>query len=258
MQRPSLTGGARTLSMIHTRTYMYIYILIPLFGHIYIHTPPATIVPDEGKEGDKWSACEEVGIPVLDDFSPTRPPSSPVSIPSPNYSPSPMTSPPLSPVHHAPPQAEPPIDLTADDEWVVDPTIMDPTFNNGPIDVAPPVVLPLGFDPEPEFVMRDDEARGEFWCDHCSLHFTFRSVLHDHLRTTRHDEMLDFLNGEPRYFCVVCKTLPEMPHHHESTKSHRRKVCRLGRGPRDADVALRQVVMGPDHRRVAILLPEGE
>jgi hypothetical protein len=57
---------------------------------------------------------------------------------------------------------------------------------------------------------------------------------------------------------VVCKTLPEMPCHHESSISHLRKVRRLERDPRDTDVALRQVVMGPDHRRVAILLPEEE
>ena len=251
--------------MIHTRTYMHIYIYIDTsirsYIYIYIHTPPATIVPGESKEDGSWSSIEETGITAPEDYSPTRQPLSPVSMPSPIYSPSPISSPPLSPilpVYHAPPQLEPPIDLTADDEWVVDPTFMDPTFNNGPIDAAPPVVLPRGFDPDPEFVMMDEDARGMFWCDHCSLHFTFRSVLHDHLRTTRHDEMIDFLNGEPRIFCVVCKTLPEMPCHHESTNSHLRKVRRLGRSPRDTDVALRQVVMGADHRRVAILLPENE
>jgi hypothetical protein len=56
----------------------------------------------------------------------------------------------------------------------------------------------------------------------------------------------------------VCNLLPEMPFRHHRGQSHRRKVSYLRRHSRCSDLALRQVVMGANHRRVAILLPENE
>jgi hypothetical protein len=229
--------------------YIYIYILIFLYGYIYVYAhTPVTIVSGESKDDESWGDLDEVD--PTDGYSPTMPPH-PFSPPSPELSLSPQS--PLLPSQRSPYQSPPRIDLTHDDE-----RLEDPTFNDGPAADLSSVVLPLGFDPDPEFVMMDEEARGCFWCDHCSMHFSFRSVLHEHLRTTRHRDMINFLNGEPMIFCVVCKTLPEMPCRHESSRSHRRKVMLLGRYPREADVALRQVVMGANRRKMAILLPESE
>jgi hypothetical protein len=70
--------------------------------------------------------------------------------------------------------------------------------------------------------------------------------------------MMDFLNGEPMYWCAVCNLLPEMPCRHYHSRSHRREVSYLRRHPHGSDLALRQVVMGANNRRVAILLPEDE
>ena len=116
------------------------------------------------------------------------------------------------------------------------------------------MVLPEGFDPEPRFVMRDFEERGEFWCDHCSICLPYRSQLHEHWRTVRHQTMVDFLLGEPMFYCGPCNVLPSMPFLHRDGRRQRRTVARLGRISQDSDVALRQVVMGVN-RRVAILIP---
>jgi hypothetical protein len=165
-------------------------------------------------------------------------------------SPEPLS--PLLPSERSPARSPLRIDLTADAEVFV-----DYGYNDGPIADFPDVVraLPENFDPQPVFVMRDEEARGEFWCDYCTLCFPYRSQLHDHLRGVRHDTMMRFLNGEPMYYCTVCNLLPHMPFLHRDGRRHRRLVTRLGRYGQEADVELRQVVMGVNRRRVAILLP---
>ena len=216
-----------------------------------MHIHHAGIVLGAIKDDEGWSCSEEEIYEVYPTgtYSPTSP--SLASIPSPVLSPSPSPSAhvsPLLPSQRSPYHSPPRIDLTMDDEPLVDVGIID----------LPSVLLqlPADFDPEPVFVMRDEEAYGGFWCDYCSIRFTRRSLLHVHERTVRHYEMMAFLNGEPMYWCAVCNLLPDMPFRHHLDQSHRRKVSYLRRHSRSSDLALRQVVMGANHRRVAILLPE--
>ncbi len=119
------------------------------------------------------------------------------------------------------------------------------------IDDTPP---PVPFDHEPIRVMRDDDEQGEYWCDHCTIMWPYKRQLHLHWESLRHRNMVNFLGGEPMFFCAACNWLPDMPHRHVAGKRHQKAARRLGRPPLAGDFALRQVVRDEDGRRVGLLI----
>ena len=231
--------------------YIHVYIYIYngcMYIYIYVYIILPTTVSGERKDDAEWGDLDEVDVTQSYHYSPSLP--QPLSPLSPELSPEPPS--PLIPSERSPARTPPRIDLSADDG-----VPGDHELDNGSIDDLPSVMrrVPEGFDLQPEYVMRDAEARGVFWCDYCTLSFPYRSQLHQHHRGARHDQMLEFLNGEPMYYCIVCNVLPHMPFLHRDGRRHRRNVNLLGRFRQETDVALRQVIVGSDQRRVAILLP---
>ena len=134
------------------------------------------------------------------------------------------------------------IDLSVD--------VDDPPFAHPPF-----VPAPAPFDQNPVLVMRDDDVREERWCDECTILFHYRSELHRHVRSERHAQMVSFLGGEPMMYCVVCNWLPDMPHLHLEGSRHAKGLRRLARSAIPTDMEIREVLIGADGRRYAVLLP---
>jgi Zn ribbon nucleic-acid-binding protein len=60
------------------------------------------------------------------------------------------------------------------------------------------------FNTQPVLAMWDEDIRVDIKCLHCSILFHWTSQAIQHWSSERHLQMIDFLNGEPMMYCVVC------------------------------------------------------
>ena len=124
-----------------------------------------------------------------------------------------------------------------------------------PLDVDMPMVpLTVPFDTQPVLVMWDENIRMELKCYQCCLLFHWTSEAINHWNSERHLQMVEFLNGEPMMFCVVCNWLPDMPHRHLQGARHLKGLRRLGRIAQYTDMQVRRVHLFADGRKYAMFL----
>ena len=110
------------------------------------------------------------------------------------------------------------------------------------------------FDPQPVLAMWDENVRTDIKCYHCGLLFHWTSEAIAHWSSARHLQMIDFLNGEPMMYCVVCNWLPDMPNLHLLGSRHRKNLRRLSRIAQHADMQVRRVHRFANGRMYAMLL----
>ena len=110
------------------------------------------------------------------------------------------------------------------------------------------------FDPQPVLAMWDENVRTDIKCYHCGLLFHWTSEAIAHWSSARHLQMIDFLNGEPMMYCVVCNWLPDMPNLHLTGSRHRKNLRRLSRIAQHADMQVRRVHRFANGRMYAMLL----
>lgn len=136
------------------------------------------------------------------------------------------------------------------------PAVLTPCGPAPPSQIAPSMLVPPypSFNSQPTLVMWDEDVREEIKCYHCSLVFHWTSEALAHWSSARHLQMVDFLNGEPMVYCVVCNWLPDMPNQHLGGSRHMKNLRRLGRIANHADMQLRQVRLFADGRRYAKLI----
>ena len=118
-----------------------------------------------------------------------------------------------------------------------------------------PRALPVPpFNPQPVLVMWDEDIRVDIKCLHCSILFHWTSHAIQHWSSERHLQMVEFLNGEPMMYCVVCNWLPDMPHQHLQGQRHMKALRKLGRIAHHADMQIRRVLLFDDGRKYAVLV----
>ena len=120
------------------------------------------------------------------------------------------------------------------------------------VNMAMPPYTP--FDPQPVLAMWDENVRTDIKCYHCGLLFHWTSEAIAHWSSARHLQMIDFLNGEPMMYCVVCNWLPDMPNLHLMGSRHRKNLRRLSRIAQHADMQVRRVHRFANGRMYAMLL----
>ena len=133
----------------------------------------------------------------------------------------------------------------------------------GPAPTLPPALRPdpivlvpqyIPFNPQPALVMWDENVRVDIKCYHCCLLFHWTSEAINHWNSARHLQMVDFLNGEPMMYCIVCNWLPDMPHLHLMGSRHLKNLRRVGRIAQHTDMQVRRVHLLADGRRYALLV----
>ena len=118
-----------------------------------------------------------------------------------------------------------------------------------------PRALPVPpFNTQPVLAMWDEDIRVDIKCLHCSILFHWTSHAIQHWNSERHLQMVDFLNGEPMMYCVVCNWLPDMPHQHLQGSRHQKALRKLGRIAHHADMQIRCVRTFDDGRKYAVLI----
>ena len=110
------------------------------------------------------------------------------------------------------------------------------------------------FDHQPTLVMWDEDVRVDIKCLHCCLLFHWTSEAINHWNSARHLQMVDFLNGEPMMYCVVCNWLPDMPNLHLMGSRHLKNLRRVGRIAQHTDMQVRRVHLLADGRKYALLV----
>ena len=110
------------------------------------------------------------------------------------------------------------------------------------------------FNTQPVLAMWDEDIRVDIKCLHCSILFHWTSHAIQHWSSERHLQMIEFLNGEPMMYCVVCNWLPDMPHQHLQGSRHLKGLRKLGRIAHHADMQIRRVRLFDDGRKYAVLI----